>query len=420
MKKILIAVALIATLGSCSHKPKLYFDDVECKTVNNPEAEFDTLSYALGMNYALYLQLNVPELKYDNELMAQTYIEMLERGFKSFAEIEAARNEFSKYQQSHLAKYMKAKRNRILSHNAIIPEVYDEEFTNTMFTSMSSRTNALELLTHNTPYNAHYIAMAIRDAKGVAADSLINSTMKITVEQMINQLKMKQGNIIAENIKVQADSWMADIATRPGVQALDVNGDTIYYRINSAGGVKPEEKDSIVVNYEVYSFRGRLIESTKSRIKMIKETIEFIKGDKEITDEKRNIFLEYNKEQLAKVDRMVLKDFRIEAIKQCLPLVGEYGSITIWTPAKFGPRSQMLAAGEPVVINIELKRVIEGSNVVIPATPKKFPGKQMPGKVSIEPQQGGKNTTVQPVTLTPATKGEQRPISVKRVAPEKK
>ena len=94
MKKILFAVVLIATLASCSNEPKLYFAPVLNKGVNNPEAEFDTLSYALGMNYALYLQVKAPELQYDNELMAQTYIETFEKGVKSFDEIDQLQKEF--------------------------------------------------------------------------------------------------------------------------------------------------------------------------------------------------------------------------------------------------------------------------------------------------------------------------------------
>jgi hypothetical protein len=411
MKKILFAVALIATLASCSNEPKLYFAPVLNKSVNNPEAEFDTLSYALGMNYALYLQVKAPELQYDNELMAQTYIETFEKGVKSFDEIDQLQKEFGEYQKSHLAEYQNVMRQRMFTRNNEIPlpEIYDEKFTNTMFTSMISRINAMMLLTQNTPYNVHYIAQAIRDAKNVEADSLVDTKMKLTTQQMIKALQQFQRTELSKNIIEQAEPWLAEIATRPNVDTLNVNGTTIYYRINNPGNeVKPAAKDSIAVAYELYSFRGRLVESTQSRIESFQETIQRIKEDKEITDSVRNVRINMATEQLEKVksQMMVLDQFRIAAIKHCLPLVGQGGSITIWAPAKLAPRSQQLIAGEPIVINVQLNKVVEGANVTTPVLPKKLPLKPMPGKVSTQPQ-NNTDKKAMPRTIVPVQPAKQ-------------
>lgn len=412
MKKILLAVALIATLGSCQSEPELYFAEIQNKTSNNPEAEFDTLSYALGMNYALYFQLKAPELQYDNELMAETYIETFEKGIKSFSELEAAQKEFGKYQKSHMTEYQNAMRIRMLTRNnsAPLPNIYDEEFTSTMFTEMASRVNAYTLMTQNTPLNVHYIAQGIRDAKMVEADSLIDSTMKISTKDMVMHLQRFQRGELMKNIKAQADVWMADIATRPEIQTLVVNGDTIYYRINNPGSeIKPESKDSIALNYALYSFRGRLVESTDSRISTIEETIELIKSDKEITDSARNERIKMANEQLvkAKSQMMVLDQLRIRAMKECLPLIGEQGSITIWAPGKYAPRTQLLVAGEPVVINVELNKIIKGANKAAtptPVTPKMVPGRNLPGKASMKPQGEEGDRVVRPVPLTTTPK----------------
>lgn len=404
MKKIFFAVALAATLVSCGHKTELYFAEFENKTVNNPEAEFDTLSYAMGMNYALYFQLKAPELQYDNELMAQTFVETMEKGITSFESTLQLQKRFGEYQKSHLAEYQKAMQKRMFMKDAEIeiPEIYDEEFTNTMFTSMLSRINAAMLLTHNTPYNAHYIAQAIRDSKNVEADSLINSVMKITTEQMMKSIQQNQRIDIQKNIKAQVDTWLADIATRPDVQALDVNGETIYYRINSNGGIKPEARDSIVASYALYTYRGRLVESTATRIQGIKETIELIKEDKEISDSTRNARIKLARVELekAKSQKLVLDQFRIAAIKHCLPLIGECGSITIWASSKFAPRSQSIMAGEGVVMNVELHKVVKGVNtpVITPAQP--MVPKGMGGKVSIEGKEHN-GRVITPSKITP-------------------
>ena len=122
----------------------------------------------------------------------------------------------------------------------------------------------------------------------------------------------------------------------------------------------------------------------------------------------RNERIKMATEQLEKVksQMMVLDQFRISAIKHCLPLVGQGGSITIWAPAKFAPRSQQLLAGEPIVINVELNKVVEGANATVPALPKKLPLKPMPEKMSAQPQ-GNKDKKAMPRTIVPVQPAKQ-------------
>ena len=56
MKKILFAIASVAMLVSCGGHDKFYFDEAENRAYNNPEAEFDSLSYAFGLEMAMPLQ----------------------------------------------------------------------------------------------------------------------------------------------------------------------------------------------------------------------------------------------------------------------------------------------------------------------------------------------------------------------------
>jgi histidine ammonia-lyase len=150
------------------------------------------------------------------------------------------------------------------------------------------------------------------------------------------------------------------------------------------------------------------VESTQSRIESFQETIQRIKEDKEITDSVRNVRINMATEQLEKVksQMMVLDQFRIAAIKHCLPLVGQGGSITIWAPAKLAPRSQQLIAGEPIVINVQLNKVVEGANVTTPVLPKKLPLKPMPGKVSTQPQ-NNTDKKAMPRTIVPVQPAKQ-------------
>ena len=89
MKKILIAVAMCATLVSCGGGNSHYFAGVENRAYNDSSAEFDTLAYAMGMNYSLNLKLRLSELNMDFDLYAQTMAEVMEKGFTSFEDMEA-------------------------------------------------------------------------------------------------------------------------------------------------------------------------------------------------------------------------------------------------------------------------------------------------------------------------------------------
>ena len=187
---------------------------------------------------------------------------------------------------------------------------------------------------------------------------------------------------------------------------MDVDGKTIYYRIDNAGGVKPESQDSISVNYALYSYRGRLVESTDSRLEMAREAAEKLKQDTTITDDVRNARLEMINKQVDQMlnQKIVLDQFRIKAIKHCLPLIGEGGKITIWAPSMFAPRAQTLIPGEAVVITVELNKITKNAaapKFLTPAQPAptavegQAPGKVslkaingQPGKVVGEPAQG--------------------------------
>jgi hypothetical protein len=156
--------------------------------------------------------------------------------------------------------------------------------------------------------------------------------------------------------------------------------------------VKPEVQDSIAVNYAVYSYRGRLVESTDSRLKMANEAIEKLKQDTSMTDDARNSRIEMVNKQIDQIinKKIVLEQFRIPAIKHCLPLIGEFGKITIWAPSKFGVRAQSLIPGEPVVITVELNKITKNKvapKLITPAQPTKIEG-QAPAKVSLTAPNG--------------------------------
>lgn len=390
MKKILIAVAMCAALVSCGGGNSHYFAGVENRSFNDSTAEFDTMAYAMGMNYSLNLKLKLEELNVDFDLYAQTIAETMEKGFTSFEDMEAQQKAFMELQSERFADFNMAMRKRQMGMDSVaLPEVYDETFTNKDFTRMMAKLNALDLVTHSVPMNSYYIAEAIRDVKKVEADSLIDQTLRVSQKSAMQALRGYE-LLIKKNLEAQSAAWFEEIATKPNVDTMKVGNFTIYYRINSVGGVKPEPKDSVQLHYDLYSFRGRLAGSSDAQIKSIKENIEHIRKDEKLTDSARqaridmmNAHMERMQNQKTTLDRIYIPVF-----KECLPLIGEYGSITIWAPASLAPQSRSLLPGEAVVIDLQLTSVTEGVELPTVNNPAAAKGKGHP--IKLVPQNGPK------------------------------
>lgn len=375
MKKIFFAVALCATLVSCGGD-KSYFAKVENRMTNNPEAEFDTLSYALGMSSSVGFKTNMKELNVDFDLYADTFLATIEKGFSSYEAFEARQKAFADVQREKLSPFMMALRMRQMGNaNQELPNPYDETFTAADFTKTLATLNATDMITHGVPINAHYVAMAIRDVKNIEADSLVDAAVRIPEERARAAVR-GYNKQIEENITPMAKAWLNDIATKPGVEQLVVAGDTLYYRINNEGGVKPMPTDSVALYFDVYTFRGRKIGSSDNGIIRLKENIESIKKDEKLSDSLRNVRIAQCQKQIdiMKAQKTPMGRIFVPALKHCLPLVGEFGSITIWAPGKLAGGSRALLPGEAVVINAEIKKISKGTPIPASVVPTKNNG----------------------------------------------
>lgn len=416
MKKIFFAVALCATLVSCGGD-KSYFAKVENRTFNDPAAEFDTLSYAMGMSSAVGFKVNMKELNVDFDLYADTFLATLEKGFSSYEAFEARQKAFADIQREKLAPYLMSLRMRQMGNaDQELPNPYDETFTAEDFTKAIATLNATDMLTHGVPLNAHYIAEAIRDAKKIEADSLVDAAMRIP-EDRAKAAVRRYNHEIESNLAPVAKAWLKDIATKPGVEQLVVAGDTLYYRINNEGGVKPEANDSLLLSFDLYTFRGRILGSSDNATKRLKENIENIKKDEKLSDSLRSVRIAQLEKQieLAKSQKTPMNRVFLPALKHCLPLVGEFGSITIWAPGKLAGGSRALLPGEAVVINAEIKKLSKGISFPASAAPVKnsdgTPIKLVPQKPSKDGAKSGGAPKVVPVG---------KPANPKSVAPQSK
>ena len=69
MKKILILAAAMVAFVSCKEAaaPDYYFDQEVTRLYNDPNAEFDTLSYAAGMNAGIVISIQNADFGLDTE-----------------------------------------------------------------------------------------------------------------------------------------------------------------------------------------------------------------------------------------------------------------------------------------------------------------------------------------------------------------
>ena len=70
MKKFLYVVIVAMTVASCCRDNRsMYFDYSDKRITNDPTAEFDTLSYALGMNLGLSLHLQPSGITFNQDVL---------------------------------------------------------------------------------------------------------------------------------------------------------------------------------------------------------------------------------------------------------------------------------------------------------------------------------------------------------------
>ena len=404
MKKILFMVAAMATLISCGSHDKFYFDEAENRAFTNPEAEFDSLSYAYGVEMALPLHTQLVDFNYNRDLFIEFAERYLSSDIKSFPNIDLINEEFAKFDKECMRPYLIAKQRRMFAHSADmeLPAIYNEKYTCDMFTKWMAAMASNFIVSAAAPVNIHYVIEGIKDTKDILGDQavssmlLLDSASQARLQQLRSHINRYYRTELPKYNIERTEKWLAEVAKQPGVHSLAIGNETIYYRINNPGGVKiSSPNDSIALNYHIYSSGGRLLQSTESQLKSFEQRIIDTKANKELTDSARYAIIRQSEKIIADLKSHIapVSTIRMEVIKHCLSLVGEFGSITIWAPAKFAPPSQMLMPNEGVVVDFEVTRIVKGAELPpFPIAPK--PSAQTvrpinaPVETGVEPAEG--------------------------------
>ena len=373
MKKIFSAIIIAASVAACGKVDNsMYFDPSDKRVFEDATAEFDTLSYAVGMNLGLGMRFQQSGMTFDYETLINALDEELAKDVVNYEELEANKELIRRFSSERLQPYALsnfAKQHQTLE-DVLVPTraLFNDEFTLESVSAMYGRDMANYIITAAYPLNIHWLRTAMQEASEVDSQIVHDSLMRLTVQQMRGSLQNYHSRIHPEYIVNASREWLCDIAKKPNVNAMVIDEfDTLYFRVDKAGnGVKPRGmNDTISFSYDLYTRSGKLVESHSKRADMVREALEKEKLADTLPNGKSKARIKQLTDQLNDIENLRIPVSRglLKGLQYAVQNVGEGGEITVWMPASlaFGERgNRMVHGNDAVVMSIHLKSVSYG------------------------------------------------------------
>lgn len=376
MKKILCAIIVAASIVACGKVDNsMYFDASDNRVYDDATAEFDTLSYAVGMNLGLGLRYQPSGMTFNYEAVVDAMAEELANGALDYEALKENKELIKRFSTERLQPFTIAQqKSKSQSKSAntlkanLFPTPFNEEFTEESVSRMFGRDMASYLVTAAYPLNMHWLRCAIDEASKAEGEIVHDSLMRLTVLQMRGSLQKYHTSIHPEYIVETAREWLDNVAAQPSVHPMVVEDeDTLYYRVNRAGnGIKPRSlNDTVSFSYDLYTRSGKLIESHSQRANIVREALEKEKAGDTLDNPKVKARIQQLSDQLDDIEnlRVPVSKALLKGLQYGIQNVGEGGEITIWMPASlaFGERGNRVVHGnDAVVMNVALKSVSYG------------------------------------------------------------
>lgn len=374
MKKLLFVIAAAALFASCGGRD-YYFAEEKAYTYTDAEAEFDTLSYAVGMNLGLNISLNYGTAGMSIEPVKEAFKAEIAKKSVDHAFLDANRETLTTFHTELMRPYTMAKRMAMFSKDTTkkeLPALFNEEYTAERIATALGHDMAQYVRNTMSEVNLHYVFQAMDDAMAVEEQTTIDDKMRLNTQQLQKCLQEYYGTALPETVKAFSSEWLRGVSQR-NVEMLVVGADTLYYRIENAGSeLRPtDEYDTVSFRFEGYTCRGVLFESTANRADDVRKHIEKVKADTTLTEDKRTERLAKLEEQLPSVEQptIPLRQFRVPGAIEAMKLIGVGGDITVWMPAElaYGARgNKAVLPNEAIVMHIELKDVKDGPDMSRP------------------------------------------------------
>lgn len=375
MKKLLFVLAAAALFASCGGRD-YYFAEEQSYAYNDPEAEFDTLSYAVGMNLGLNVSLNYGEAGMTIEPLKEAFTAEINKRDIDHDFLDANREVLNKFSDECMRPYMLAKRMAMFSRDTVkkeLPALFNDEYTAERIATALGHDMAQYIRNTMSKVNLHYLFQAMDDAMKVENQSVIDDNMRLTTMQLQKVMQAYYGTELPKELDKFSKEWLRGVAKRGDVEMFAVGADTLYYRIENPGSeLRPaKDYDTISFRFEGYTCRGILFESTAKRASEVREQIAKVQADTTMAEDKRA-------ERIAKLEEQVLSteqptiplvQFRIPGATEAMKKIGVGGEITVWMPAElaYGARgNRAVLPNEAIVMHIELKDVKPGVDIPKP------------------------------------------------------
>ncbi len=428
MKRVLFFAAAIAICAACgSEEPKDVFGDMtpnpdyECvgavnKAYNDPDAPFDTLSYAMGMNLGVSLNFQQADFDLDNDIVIANIEKTLAKAhdYQFGADTRAKLDQFAgeRIRPFMMQKQVQRMVNTDRPDTLPQPELYNEKYSREEVSQWFGIDMANYVHTIQVPINVKWMLAGMRDSEGAETIDQMDSVMRITADQMRGILREYVKNELPAQNKELSQQWIASIAKRSDVTALAVDADTMYYKVlNSGSDVKASDRrDTVSVQFEVFTRRGSLVESTSYRADMLRKDAEnriaTMRADSTVAQERIDEAVAKMEESYAKTytPTITLQQLGVRGAIEALKLVGKGGEITMWLPSElaYGERgNRNTQPNEAIVMTIKVLDV-------------------KPYDPSYLPQAG--NARIQKIDINELNpdKGAKQPILPVKGAPAKK
>lgn len=386
MKKILFYTAALAIVAGCG-KPQSDKEftgytpeaDYYCQTgesiiTDDPAADFDTLSYAMGMNLGLGISIQQAEVGFNTEAVRQAIAEELAKSNVDHAAMAKNQKRVQKFSSERIQPLMMQKRmnSRIKTDcpdTLSLPEVFNEEYACDEMSRCLGVDIAHYVRSSQMPTNISWLIAGMVDADKVSSFEEIDANMRLSQEQMGNALRNYFSVVLPAEQRELSRAWLGSIAERENVEMLVVGQDTLYYRIDEAGGeLKPADiRDTVALRFEMFTRRGTLVESTNmrgaERREFVDERVAELQRDTVMPEERRAEQIATLEEsvEFAYLPKVTLQRFFVRGATDALKLIGEGGKITIWMPSTlaYGPRgNRAVLPNEAIVMSARIEDVM--------------------------------------------------------------
>ena len=376
MKKLLFVFVAAALAVSCGGRD-YYFAEAQSYAYNDPEAEFDTLSYAVGMNLGLNVSLNYGEAGMTIEPLKEAFTAEINKSTVDYDFLDANREVLNAFSDERMRPYMMAKRMAMFTKDTVkkeLPALFDEEYSAERIATALGHDMAQYIRNTMSKVNLHYLFQAMDDAMKVENQAVIDDCMQISTMQLRDVMQSYYGKELPAEINNFSKEWLRGISKKGDVEMFAVGADTLYYRVENPGSeLRPtNDYDTISFRYEGYTCRGVLFESTAKRAADVRKQIAKMQADTTISEDKRAERLAKLEEQALKAEQptIPLSQFRVPGAIEAMKKIGAGGEITVWMPAElaYGARgNRAVLPNEAIVMHIELKDVKPGVEIPKPA-----------------------------------------------------